>query len=71
MLSGAVNADTGERGTGHNQLTGADGESLSAIARSYQAAAVPWVVIGDSNYGEGSSREHAALSPPASSVASR
>lgn len=63
MLSGAVNADTGERGTGHNQLTGADGESLSAIARSYQAAAVPWVVIGDSNYGEGSSREHAALSP--------
>jgi aconitate hydratase len=36
---------------------------VSANARAYKAKGVKWVVVGDSNYGEGSSREHAALSP--------
>ena len=38
-------------------------QSISAIARHYKSQGVKWVVIGDHNYGEGSSREHAALSP--------
>jgi aconitate hydratase len=63
MLSGITNAFTGGRGTGLNVLTGATGEDLSAIARQYRAAGHRWAVVGDSNYGEGSSREHAALSP--------
>ncbi|MEQ9608009.1 MAG: aconitate hydratase, partial [Kiloniellaceae bacterium] len=63
MLSGAVNAFTGARGTGLNLLSGGDDESFSAIARQYRADGLKWVVIGDANYGEGSSREHAALSP--------
>ena len=63
MLSGATNAFTGERGRGANALTGETGMTFSDIARHYRAAGVPWVVIGDANYGEGSSREHAALSP--------
>src|SRR5262252_10819205 len=56
MLSGAVNAYTGEAGKGRSG-------TFSAIARDYRARGVRWVVIGDANYGEGSSREHAALSP--------
>src|SRR5215470_877527 len=63
MFLGATNAYTGETGKGLNVLTGERGETISAIARSYKAKGVKWVVIGDSNYGEGSSREHAALSP--------
>ena len=63
MLSGAVNAFTGARGKGRNVLSGRDDEAFSAIARQYRAAGLRWVVIGDANYGEGSSREHAALSP--------
>lgn len=62
MLSGATNAFTGETGTGTNQLTGEQGK-LSDIARAYSAAGDGWVVVGDANYGEGSSREHAAMSP--------
>src|SRR5579872_3223072 len=42
---------------------GEAGVAFSAIARAYKAAGVRWAVVGDSNYGEGSSREHAALSP--------
>ena len=57
FLSGAVNAFTGETGKG------SDGRTFSAMARDYRAAGQRWVVIGDANYGEGSSREHAALSP--------
>jgi len=38
-------------------------EGVPETARSYKAAGIPWVVIGDENYGEGSSREHAALEP--------
>ncbi|GAB4369204.1 MAG: aconitate hydratase [Kiloniellaceae bacterium] len=63
MLSGAVNAFTGQRGAGLNLLSGKQDESFSASARAYRAAGLKWVVIGDANYGEGSSREHAALSP--------
>jgi len=63
MFMGAINAYTGEAGKGLNVLTGETDEGFSRIARDYKARGVKWVVIGDSNYGEGSSREHAALSP--------
>jgi aconitate hydratase len=63
MLSGAVNAFDGQVGHGLNLLDGSRNASFSDIARAYRSAGVPWVVIGDANYGEGSSREHAALSP--------
>jgi aconitate hydratase len=63
MLSGAVNAFNGTRGKGRNLLNGREDEAFSASARQYRAAGLRWVVIGDANYGEGSSREHAALSP--------
>ncbi len=63
MFMGATNAYTGETGTGKNVLTGDQGQGISKIARHYKARGVKWVVIGDKNYGEGSSREHAALSP--------
>jgi aconitate hydratase len=63
MFMGATNAYTGETGKGKNVLTGETGEMISKIARHYKAQGVKWVVVGDHNYGEGSSREHAALSP--------
>ena len=63
MFLGALNAFTGESGKGVNPLTGASGQPLAKIARDLKAEGVQWVVIGDENYGEGSSREHAAMSP--------
>ncbi len=63
MFMGAINAYTGEAGKGLNVLSMEQEQSFSAIARAYQKKGVKWVVIGDWNYGEGSSREHAALSP--------
>ena len=63
MFLTAINAYTGEAGKGKNVLTGETSQSISKIARDYKAKGVKWVVIGDHNYGEGSSREHAALSP--------
>ena len=63
MLLGATNFFQPEPGKGLNQLTGARTETLSAIARQYQKSGERWVVVGDDNYGEGSSREHAAMSP--------
>tara|TARA_R110000772_G_scaffold267976_1_gene393641 strand:- start:12758 stop:15091 length:2334 start_codon:yes stop_codon:yes gene_type:complete len=63
LLMGAVNAYTGERGRGIEQLLVEAGVPFSVAARAYRAADVPWVIVGDHNYGEGSSREHAALSP--------
>jgi len=63
MFLTAINAYTGEAGKGKNVLTGETSQSIAKIARDYRAKGVKWVVIGDSNYGEGSSREHAALSP--------
>ena len=63
MFMGATNAYTGEAGKGLNVLTGEREQAISKIARHYKAQGLRWVVIGDDNYGEGSSREHAALSP--------
>jgi aconitate hydratase len=60
---GAVNAFTGDAGKGMNVLTREPGLAFAAVARAYRAAGVTWLVVGDNNYGEGSSREHAALSP--------
>jgi aconitate hydratase len=63
MFLGAVNAFTGEAGKGVNPLTGEKGQNFSKIARELKAKGMGWIVIGDENYGEGSSREHAAMSP--------
>jgi aconitate hydratase A / 2-methylisocitrate dehydratase len=63
MFLTAINAYTGEAGKGKNVLTGETSEPIAKIARDYKARGVRWVVVGDHNYGEGSSREHAALSP--------
>lgn len=63
MFTGAINAFTGEAGKTVNQLTGAKGESIPAVARDYKAKGLRWVAVGEENYGEGSSREHAAMSP--------
>lgn len=62
MLLGAVNDYTGEVGTGKNLLTDDVGD-FSTIAREYQKAELRWIIVGDENYGEGSSREHAAMTP--------
>ncbi|MBC8209293.1 MAG: aconitate hydratase [Desulfobulbaceae bacterium] len=62
MFIGATNAFTGETGQGVNQLTG-ETSGFSDIARAYLANGNNWLAVGDSNYGEGSSREHAAMSP--------
>jgi len=63
MFMGAINAFTGETGKTKNQVTGEAGQAVSKVARAYKAQGLRWVVVGDNNYGEGSSREHAALSP--------
>ena len=63
MFMGAINAFTGETGKGKNVVTGETGHAISRIAASYRDGGLRWVVVGDDNYGEGSSREHAALSP--------
>lgn len=63
MLLGADNAFIpGEIGKGNNQLTG-EKKEFAQVARAYQKAGRGWMIIGDENYGEGSSREHAAMSP--------
>ena len=62
LLMGAVNDWTGESGRGKNVLTGAV-EEFSKMARHYKREHQGWVIIGDENYGEGSSREHAAMTP--------
>jgi len=62
MLIGATNDENGKANTVRNALTGQYG-AVPDTARDYKAKGVKWVVIGDWNYGEGSSREHAALEP--------
>ncbi|XP_022125180.1 aconitate hydratase, mitochondrial [Pieris rapae] len=62
MFITATNAENGELNKVRNQVTGEWGP-VPGTARAYKAASVPWCVIGDENYGEGSSREHAALEP--------
>jgi aconitate hydratase len=62
MLIGALNFYNKATNKVKNQLTDEYGE-VPAVARAYKAAGVPTVVVGDHNYGEGSSREHAAMEP--------
>jgi aconitate hydratase len=61
-LTGAVNAFNMETDKVKNQLTGEYGP-VPATQRAYKAAGIPTIVVGDHNYGEGSSREHAAMQP--------
>ena len=62
MLIGAENAFNGKANAVTNQLTGEIGE-VPSVQRAYKAAGIPSIVVGDHNYGEGSSREHAAMEP--------
>ena len=62
MLIGGVNSFNGETNKVKNQLTG-EYDEVPKVQRIYKAAGVPTVVVGDHNYGEGSSREHAAMEP--------
>jgi aconitate hydratase len=62
MFIGAVNAYTDEVGKVKNIFTG-EYKTVPAVAREYKAQGISWIVVGDENYGEGSSREHAAMEP--------
>jgi aconitate hydratase len=62
MLIGAINFYNEKTDTVKNQLTGEYGP-VPATARAYKAAGIGTIVVGDENYGEGSSREHAAMEP--------
>jgi aconitate hydratase len=62
LFSGVVSAFGHEPGKGKNQLDGTVDE-YSRIARAYRSAGMGWIAVGDENYGEGSSREHAAMEP--------
>ncbi|KAL1853645.1 Aconitate hydratase mitochondrial [Diaporthe australafricana] len=62
MLIGAMNAANGEANKIQN-ITNGSWDAVPAVARDYKAKGIKWVVVGDWNYGEGSSREHAALEP--------
>jgi len=63
LLLGAVNAyQDGKIGVGKNILNSKN-ESFAHMAREYKAKGLKWIIIGDKNYGEGSSREHAAMTP--------
>ena len=61
-LTGAINAFNQEPNKVKNQMDGSYGE-VPAVQRAYKAAGIPTIVVGDHNYGEGSSREHAAMQP--------
>jgi aconitate hydratase len=63
LLAGAVNAFTSEAGHGTNVLTSEKHVRFADLAKAYKEAGTGSVIIGDENYGEGSSREHAAMSP--------
>ncbi|MCB0418722.1 MAG: aconitate hydratase, partial [Bdellovibrionales bacterium] len=63
MFTGATNFFGEGIGTGKNLLTGEKNQPVPQIARAYKSKGLRWVVVGDENYGEGSSREHAAMSP--------
>ena len=62
MFLGANNAFTGEPGQAVNVFSG-ERKAIPAVARDYKARGTRWIAVGDANYGEGSSREHAAMSP--------
>ena len=63
MLLGVSNAHTGDVGKGLNHITGEREQPFPQITRDFQSQGLRWVVVGDWNYGEGSSREHAAMGP--------
>ncbi len=63
MFSGAIRAWTGDRGVTRDPLSGDYPVETQKVARGLKAAGKKWFVVGDENYGEGSSREHAAMSP--------
>ncbi len=63
MFLGANSAFSSEPGKGTDVLTGESGLTIAQIARRFKAKGIGSAVIGDENYGEGSSREHAAMSP--------
>jgi aconitate hydratase len=63
LLSGAVDAFGGKAGVVTDALSGERDVPVAKVARHYKAEGLRWVVVGDENYGEGSSREHAAMSP--------
>ncbi len=62
LLLGAVNAFNEEVGKAKNILSG-NIENCAEIARNYKGKNMSWIIVGDNNYGEGSSREHAAMTP--------
>ncbi len=62
MFLGAINAFTDEAGVVKNRYTN-QYQNVSDVARDYKSRNIGWVIIGDENYGEGSSREHAAMEP--------
>lgn len=62
MFLGAINAFNGNAGEAKNQFTG-EYKPVHEVARDYKAHGIGWMVVGDENYGEGSSREHAAMEP--------
>jgi len=62
MFIGAVNSFSGEVGKVKNIISG-EIQQTSDVARNYKSAGIKWIVVGDENYGEGSSREHAAMEP--------
>lgn len=62
LLIGAVNFFNDKTDTVKNQLTG-EYNSVPKVQRAYKAAGIPTIIVGDQNYGEGSSREHAAMEP--------
>jgi aconitate hydratase len=63
LLDGALNAYSGQTGSGTNVFTGNKNIRFSELAKYYKEKAGGFIIIGDENYGEGSSREHAAMSP--------
>lgn len=63
MFSGANNTFADNPGSGFNVFTEEKNQPLNKIARDYKTRNQGWVAVGDKNYGEGSSREHAAMSP--------
>ncbi|MDD9951248.1 MAG: aconitate hydratase [Zetaproteobacteria bacterium] len=63
MLLGGVNAFSNETGKTNHQLSGDAVEQISSVAKAYKNQGQRWVIVGDENYGEGSSREHAAMCP--------
>ena len=62
LLLGAVNAFSSDVGKTKNMLTN-EIENCAEIARKYKKENISWLIVGDTNYGEGSSREHAAMTP--------